>query len=66
MTPKEKAKELVDDFRPYCGGYTGGKINKEFARHCALIVVDEIINGNFGEGYDHKYWIEVRAEIKNY
>jgi hypothetical protein len=43
MTPKQRAEELVSSFKPLCGGYDGGKINKEFAKQCALIMVNELI-----------------------
>ena len=66
MTPKEKAKELVDRFlgikkinpnaitRPY---------NWQDAKQCALICVDEILNTIL---YDIEipYWQEVKQEIE--
>jgi hypothetical protein len=45
MTPKEKAKELVDKFRQQTDGIAGynyDNVNKQ----CALIAVDEILNSN--------------------
>jgi len=27
MNTEEKAKELINKFKPLCGGYNGGKIN---------------------------------------
>ena len=63
MEAKEKSKELIDKYKPLCGGYWGGKINKEFAKQCALIAVDEVlINVSLGE-YD--YWEQVKTEINN-
>ena len=66
MTPKEKAQELVDKFIQTNG-------NAFFAKECALIAVDEIIN-NFGlltEGKAHysssntvKYYEQVKQEIE--
>ena len=69
MTPKEKAKELVDKFR------------KEFnwvesdygidlyidTRQCALIAVDELIEemGEWAIIPRIDYWSEVRQEIEN-
>jgi len=64
MTPKEKAAELVEKFKPLCGGYWGGKINKAFAKQCATIAVDEIFSNNTDIS-KHDYWIEVRTEIEN-
>ncbi len=45
MTPKEKAEELVDNFRQQTDGIAGynyDNVNKQ----CALIAVDEILNSN--------------------
>jgi hypothetical protein len=57
MTPKEKAKELVDKMlldhdMPYY-----------LAMQCALIAVDEIISDN-ASIYSQKYWQEVKQEIE--
>lgn len=64
MTPKEKAKDLVEKFKPLCGGYLGGKINKAFAKQCAIIAVEEIFSNNTDIS-KHDYWIEVKTEIEN-
>jgi hypothetical protein len=70
MTAKEKAKQLVGDFRihatsraendGYCE-YT----RIESSRQCALICVDEMINCNtiYMEGCYIEYWQEVKQEI---
>jgi hypothetical protein len=69
MEAKEKAKELIDKYKPLCGGYWGGKINKEFAKQCALIAVDEILNHHSQEQglyrIDTYYWQQVKTEINN-
>ena len=74
MEAKEKSKELIDKYKPLCGGYWGGKINKEFAKQCALIAVDEIISGYEFDSLEieHKrimdsinFWDEVKQEINN-
>ena len=71
MTPKEKAKELVEKFLfmyrpsmhpPYL------KAN-EAAKQCALIAVDEIllllqIQIGFRDYEASKYWQEVKQEIE--
>ena len=54
MTPKEKAKELVDKFIN-ATDYNG------YGQQCALIAVDEIINNV--ELYS-TYWQEVKQEIE--
>ena len=72
MTPKEKAKELVDKFykiEPVEPIYIG--MDKSQSKQCALICVDEQIKGN--ENYkryinnwqeSNKYWQEVKQEIE--
>ncbi len=71
MTPKEKAIELVDKYKPLCGGYWGGGINKEFAKKSALIAVEEIekaIDFDWIEiqnlESEHRYWEQVKEELK--
>lgn len=58
MTPKEKAKELVNRYRNYVSGWTtvnkpsekpkaiyeGELMKSGRAKHCALIAVEEIIS----------------------
>ena len=52
MSPQEKAKELIDKFRPYVDSEIAGETNFEYSKEqettmalkCALIVVDEIID----------------------
>jgi hypothetical protein len=59
MTPKEKAKELVDKMY----GVTDYQ-----AKQSALIAVDELIKQeekyNNGTFYPSKYWQEVKQEIE--
>jgi hypothetical protein len=78
MTPKEKAKELVDKYATYVVMWTGGsEVEKQNCKQCALIAVDEIINsspslpilgdsGSYGEDIELSkiYWIEVKQEIE--
>jgi len=70
MTPKEKAKELIDKYQfVYIQNYT----SMFEVKQCALIAVDEILQ-NFGtltEGKQHyaacytiKYYEEVKQEIE--
>lgn len=65
MTPKEKAKELVDIFSNECLLTTDG------GKAAALIAVDEIINSNphsnaFKTYVEStmSYWNEVKQEIE--
>ena len=64
MTPKEKAKELVDKFTQTNG-------NNFFAKECALIAVDEIIKSSPRHPNDvdwddvggtHQYYYEAQHE----
>jgi hypothetical protein len=66
--PQEKAKELIEKYKPICGGYWGGNINKQFAKQSALIAVDEMLdyrNALFiNEGsLAHQYLLQVKEEI---
>jgi hypothetical protein len=61
MTPKEKAKELVDKFNVWTNdGYGGG-----FPKQCALIAVDEIIEATIDDWSHSDYWEEVKTEIQS-
>ena len=66
MTPKEKAKELVDKMKLKVdvideNNYTAE--NEYGAIQCALICVDEILE--FHDRIDVKYWKEVKKEIES-
>ena len=59
MTPKDKAKELVDKYKFYLGNEVEN-INE--AKDLTLIAVDEIIESC---NYINKwYWQEVKQEIE--
>ena len=70
MTPKEKAQELVDKMY----GKTSVRDliaqieeDKQYAKQCALVAVDEILNINlvdkdFSLSF---YWQDVKDEIQN-
>jgi hypothetical protein len=74
MTPKEKARELVDKFRLYAFtsdyDYAENGAQNEYynAEKCALIAVDDIlysVKGNFIYSIKfHQYWKEVKQEIE--
>jgi hypothetical protein len=66
MTPKEKAKELVDKMSSIDELF--GDIGVHEAKQCALIAVDEIMKAVGWEemelGVDRdNYWQEVKEEI---
>ena len=65
MTPKEKAKELVDKML-HC---YQGNIDEYTAKRCASIAVDEILSMGIMSDSGHfrmakSYWEEVKQEIK--
>ena len=65
MTPKEKAKELVDKFMEY----SDAADEHGFAKQCALIAVDEIMDAIDWHGFETpnkeiEYWEEVKQEIQ--
>ena len=68
MTPKEKAQQLIFAFE----AFTDEENEFEFAKQCALIAVDEILNLNLGlsncdeNNWDvEKFYQEVKQEIEN-
>lgn len=70
MSPREKAKYLIDQYRPIITSwdcYNDMPMPEdsiiEDAKKGALIAVDEIIQ-NFFSNFD--YWEEVKQEIKNF
>ena len=70
MTPKEKAKELVDKYSTYVVMWSGGiEVETQNVKQCALIAVDEILDSviiidlTTAEN-QFKYWQEVKKEIK--
>ena len=51
LTPKQKAKELVNKYIPHIAGAdrynsTLGIYDKHISKQCALIAIDEIINSS--------------------
>ena len=73
MTPKEKAIELLHKFCSTTEGFYKSKKNIKNAKQCALIAVDEILNGYEFDSLDieHKrimdninYWDKVKQEIE--
>lgn len=63
MTPKEKAKDLVDKYLDIDSNYE--YLSYSMAKQCALIAVNQILslcwNGNM---VAMAYWQEVKQEIK--
>jgi hypothetical protein len=70
MTPKEKARELVDKIKLATDEFGYININTERHKQCALIAVNEIceaIHYHYDDSTDieWKYWQEVKREINN-
>ena len=64
MTPKEKAKELVNKFHTAVLDRDGTSAMNGFeAKQCALIAVDEILN--ILPLANRDYWQQVKQEIEN-
>ena len=63
MTPKEKAKELIDSMLGFKDDY-----HQYLARKCALIAVEEILKQNVSTPTDYgaswTYWMQVKEEIE--
>ena len=62
MNSKEKAKELVNSFDELGRDFTRGVSMKEFAKQCALIAVDEILEHCYE--VMKPFWQEVKQEIE--
>jgi hypothetical protein len=74
MTPKEKAKELVDKYlnasfnckdcdMPYCD-IRCTQLMKSEAKICALIAVDEILDTGALGNLLEEYYLKVKNEIQ--
>lgn len=69
MTPKDKAKDLVTRFYKHIFTIDNGVNTSQdesrliAAKLCAIEHVTEIINANFGEGYNHQFWTSVLDEL---
>jgi hypothetical protein len=65
MTPQEKAVELYNRYFDLGRDFTRGASMKQFAKLCALIAVDEMINVIKDlDNWAYTYWIEVKQEIE--
>ena len=64
MTPQQKAKELVDKYMKFEFETPFVDTQREYAKQCALIAVDEIISYS-SEWDDSNYWEQVKAEIES-
>jgi hypothetical protein len=68
MTPKEKAKELVNKFVQFTPAEE--EFEYDYAKSCALIAVDEILEDNVDDMSEElfdiriEYWQSVKQEIE--
>ena len=65
MTPKEKAKELLDRFRLNVIDYEGLDMNTFNAKQCVFIAVDLVLDTLNQLSLEYEYWEEVKSEIEN-
>jgi len=69
MTPKEKAKQLYDDFLPIVRGSHPYDTYHNKAKQCSTMVCYEVLklanlmDGGFSFEKEIQYWQEVRREI---
>lgn len=75
MTPKEKAKQLIEKFEPYVYPYSGSSmltntqsdsVILENSKKCATFAVNELITEFSLKGDSTEYWKEVKNEIELY
>jgi len=71
MTPKEKAKKILDKYSTYVVMWSGGlETSKQNIKQCALIVVDTILDDVGAKDWEDdemigaNYWQEVKKEIE--
>jgi hypothetical protein len=64
LSPKEKAIEMLNNYRPLCGGYNGGKLNKVFAKQCVNFSINEILKVTFEKDNIYYYYLEVQQELE--
>ncbi len=63
MSPKQKAKQLIDKFESHSFMDIDMRISSyESAKQCALIAVDELIEHT--DWTEVNYWQEVKQEIE--
>lgn len=66
MTPKEKAKELIEKYSigyPIVCRMNNRNMYLNEAVHCALIAVDETLNAC--NRFDMPFWEQVKTELEN-
>ena len=64
MTPKEKAKELVNKLTLSSNAQDGSWMCEDLAKQCALIAADELLDINGASSNHYKFWQNVKSQIK--
>ena len=64
MSPKEKAKELVNKFFKDSDLLTYKELGWIQSTECALIAVDEILSLFISDCEDTRFWQQVKQEIE--
>ena len=66
MTPKEKAWSIFWNFKNIPDKWKNEKVFQNYyAKQCALIAVDEILNGSrLFYSQDYNFWQEVKKELQ--
>ncbi len=79
QSPKEKARELIEKYKPKCSGNSQELLNTKLAKQCALIHINQILelpvcwyskemSDRDSETYPpegtKEYWQEVKTEIE--
>ena len=65
MTPKEKAIELVDKYMKFEFETPFVDTQRKYAKQCALIAVDEMIESTTDNWSHSPFWDQVRKEIES-
>lgn len=68
MTPKEKAEELIENYRNAYPTYTSNRLNLHQTKRCALMAIDEVIEALYEHHWQNRliidYWTQVKQEIE--
>lgn len=60
MEPEEKAKELLDKYQQLWGS----KMHRPYAKQCALIAIEEIMEALEYHTWQNKDWVGYYQEVK--
>jgi hypothetical protein len=66
MKANEKAKELIDKYNKFDFNTVVNSTQRNYAKQCALIAVEEILSLYWNDVTGLAYWQEVKQEIINF